>query len=196
MTTPTYVMSVPWIQDRVRRTKQLHQDIGAIVVWDETRNAMDTFRRMLELIVEAGDEPAIILEDDIILCTNWRERVEAVIAEHPNQICQFFSMESEESARWLGSRECRGSGFIANLCVYLPAGYASQLLAHSYTYVEEHPEHPTANDFVIRDWLQRRKEKYWLEVPNLVQHESDWVSSVNVRRPRGRKSNFWVEDAS
>lgn len=194
MTTPTYIMSVPWLQERVRRTKQLRDDIGAIIVWDQTQNAMDTFRTMLATIVAEGGAGCIILEDDIILCENWRERVEQVIAAHPGQICQFFSMESEESARRLGSRECLGSGFIANLCVYLPAGYAEELLAHSYVFVEENPKDATANDFVIRDWLKRRKEKYWLEVPSLVQHESQWRSSVNARRPRGRRSHFWAGD--
>lgn len=196
MTTSVYIMSVPWMVNRVRRTKQLREEIGAIVTWDQTHNAMDTFRAMLKHIVDDGDQACIILEDDIILCENWRERVEHVIAQRPHQVCQFFSMESGESARRLGSRECLGSGFIANLCVYLPAGYASQLLAHSYVFVAENPKDATANDFVIRDWLKRRKEKYWLEVPNLVQHEHQWQSSVNSRRARGRRSHFWDGDES
>lgn len=194
--TPTYIMSVPWLQERVKRTKQLRDQIGAIVVWDQTHNAMDTFRLMLERIVADGDPACIILEDDIILCENWRERVEEVIAQRPHQICQFFSMEKEESARRLGSRECLGSGFIANLCVYLPAGYASQILAHSYPYVEANPTMATANDFVIRDLLKRRKENYWLEVPNLVQHEERWKSSVNPKRTARRRSHFWAGDVN
>ncbi len=126
MSTPTYIMAVPWMQERVKRTKKLRDELGATIVWDQTHNPMDTFRLMLERIVQDGDGPCIILEDDIILCENWRPRVEEVIAQRPHQICQFFSMEKEESARRLGSRECLGSGFIANLCVYLPAGYASR----------------------------------------------------------------------
>lgn len=185
-----YIMAVPWDVQRAKRASMLRKATEGTVVWDQTQNAMDTFRLMLEQIVNDGDHAALILEDDVQLAPNWREKVEAVIAERPNQVIQFFSMRPEAEERSRGSREMDGKTFISNLCVYLPAGYAGALLSYSYDFVEKYPQFKTANDFVIRYWLRERREKFWLQVPSLVQHES-WVSSINAKRPRWRKSHFF-----
>lgn len=189
-----YVMAVPWDLARVKRAKEIRAAAGETkIIWDQTKNAMDTFRSLLSQVAEDGDNSFILFQDDIILTKNWRTKAEKVIAERPSQVVQFFSMEKEDKAREEGSRERKGETYISNLCTYFPAGYASQLLDFSYSFVESYPKFKTGDDFVVRYWLKSRKEAYWLHYPNLVQHEG-WKSSINSKRPTWRKSNFFDEE--
>lgn len=191
---PVYVMAVPWDVKRLKRAARFRKELGATLVLDQKKNAMDTFRLLLQQVIDDGDQAFFLFQDDVILAENWREKAEAVVAQRPHQVVQFFSMERQVDAKSYGSRELAGGTFISNLCVYFPQGYASQLLPHSYVYVEKFPANATADDYVVRHWLNSRKEKYWMQYPNLVQHE-EWTSSINSKRPKGRKSNHFEGDA-
>lgn len=192
---PIYVMTVPWDPKRFKRSVTFKKELGATLVLDEKRNAMDTFRLLLAKVVEDGDGEFFLFQDDVILAPQWREKAEKVVREHPGMIVQFFSMENEVMAKTYGSRELPGNGFISNLCIYVPKGYASQILAYSYEFVIKYPHNATADDYVIRQWLHNRRETYWMHYPNLVQHEG-WASSINAKRPRNRKSNYFDGDDS
>ena len=185
-----YIMAGPWDVARMKRANDIRKAVDGTIVWDQKKNVMDTFRLLLQQVVADGDGEFVIMQDDIQLTKDWREKAEAIIAEHPGQIVQFFSMESSDKAKELGSRERPADTFISNLCVRFPAGYASQLLEYSFQFVEDYPKFKTADDFVVRYWLKKRREAYWLHYPNLVQHEG-WVSSINAKRPRWRKSHHF-----
>ena len=187
---PVYIMAVPWDVARMKRANDIRKSINGTIVWDETKNVMDTFRLLLEKVVEDEDPAFVIMQDDIQLTSDWRKKAEALIAERPDRVNQFFAMESEANAVAFGSRERPGDTFISNLCVYFPAGYASQLLDYSFEFVEKYEKFKTADDFVVRYWLRNRRETYYLHYPNLVQHEG-WVSAINSKRPRNRRSHFW-----
>lgn len=184
MTTPAFIMAVPWKVEREQRALGLAGLIGATVIWDEHHDPMETLGRAFAAM---GEGPALLMEDDVILHRDWRERVERVIAGHPDSVCQFFSQRRGDLERQKGSRWEPGRSFIANLCVYLPAGMPPQLLDRLDGWAERHPEDPTACDFVIREHLAETRQRYWMEVPSLVQHET-WHSSINPRRPRNRIS--------
>lgn len=184
---PAYIMAVPWDVQRAKRANTLRKVTEGTVVWDQKQNAMDTFRLVLQAIIDGGDQGAFLMQDDVVLTENWRDRVEEVVAERPNQVVQFFSMGKNAPTQ---SGERDGKTFISNLCVYLPPGMASDLLPYSYEFVEKYPQFKTGDDFVIRYWLRNQRLKYWLQVPSLVQHET-WVSAIHHRRPRNRVSlNF------
>jgi len=190
--TPVYIMAVPWDVARLKRANDIRKAVNGTIVWDQTKNVMDTFRLLLEKVVEDGDQAFVIMQDDIQLTSDWRVKAEAFVAERPNVINQFFAMEPAAKIADYGSRERPGDTFISNLCVYFPAGYASQLLHYSYQFVEKYPQHKTGDDFVVRYWLRMRRENYYLHYPSLVQHEG-WVSAINAKRPRWRKSHHFEE---
>lgn len=185
---PVYIMAVPWDVSRMKRANDIRKTVDGIIVLDRIKNVMDTFRCLLEKVIEDGNGPFFIMQDDIQLTSDWREKAEALVAQRPEMINQFFAMEDEHKTISLGSRERPGVTFISNLCVYFPAGYASQLLDYSYEFVENYPQYKTADDYVVRYWLRNRRETYYLHYPNLVQHEG-WVSAINAKRPRWRKSH-------
>jgi hypothetical protein len=155
------------------------------IVPDRSRDAMDTFLRALR---HAGDDPAVHMEDDAILCADFRAKAEAVIAARPGFVIQFFSRLAEDSAR--GSRLMSGQRFAYNLAFYLPAGYSAQLAAYHARWPRRH-ELLNHYDLMMGDWFAERHEAFWLHVPSLVQHRVA-RSAIDPRRSSKRQSLTFV----
>jgi hypothetical protein len=155
------------------------------VVWDKTQNAMETFLRATEI---AGEDPVIRLEEDICLTQNWREKVEAEIANNPNTLINFFSRSKYDAG--MGSHWRAGSRFNYNLCVYYPAGFAKAVLEH-YKVWPDKQKHPTGTDLLVANYMHQNRMKYWQVVPALVNHAIT-VSQIDSRRPRKRQSDTFV----
>ena len=180
---PALIMAVPWEMRRAIRARQLSaQAAPAAIVWDSNQNAFDTWVKTLTRI---GDEPAIVLEDDVTLTEGWREKIDAAIPEHAQSLIQFFSLPRKADTQ--GSRWEPGRSFAMNQCYYLPPGMAVDLLSAAERWRTARPEHPTGYDVLMADYLKRTGQRYWLHLPSLVQHES-WPSEINRRRPRNRQS--------
>jgi hypothetical protein len=151
------------------------------IVHDLSRNAMDTFLRAL---MHANGDPAVHLEDDSKLTSDFLAKIEPAIAVRPDRVVQFFSLrKGDEKA---GSRWMPGRSFLMGQCFYLPPGYA-RALGQYYVRWPRRREHPTGLDTMIADWLGDRQERYWLHVPSLVQHR-DTPSAINPRRSSKRQS--------
>lgn len=157
---------------------------GAVVVYDTTRNAMDTFFEALQV---AEGRPVIHMEDDALLARRFGPKAESVIGEHPDTAIQFFSMRKKDIE--VGSRWEPGRTFLAGVCFYLPAGMSNRLLRYDWP---RKVEHPTGLDLMIADLLREGKEKYWLQVPNLAQHRFG-RSLIDGRRSRYRQSLTFEE---
>jgi len=145
------------------------------------------WQRSLKL---AGDDACLQLEDDIVLCDNFLSRIQDVINKYPNNVIQFFSMRTKDITH--GSRWESGSNFLGALCYYLPKGVAKQILLHSYPYLENTEYKHSPSDMCIRDFLVKHKMKYYIQVPNLVDH-LPIQSSINPKRPRNRVSKTFIK---
>lgn len=188
MSTPVFIMAVPFDPRRAVNAKRLADETGGTVVWDEKQSIVDTFLRLLEA---AGDGPAIFMQDDVRLTSRWREKVEEVIAEHPDAVCQFFSIRKADLT--LGARWERGSAYLMNQCWYAPPTYAAQLRVFAEKWFDERPGH-TGDDTCVGEFLKSRRERYWHHVPSLVQH-NEWVSAVSQARSSKRLSPTFEEHA-
>ena len=146
--------------------------------FDRVRDHWETFTRALEM---AGEDSHIAMEEDVVLCRGFRDKVEAAIAERPKNVIQFFSMRRDDKT--IGSRWCRS--FCMNQCTYFPAGYSSKVLAFSVSW-SRRSEHPTGTDLMVNDFLRARKEQHWIHVPSLVDHLP--LRSEIGKRSRGRRS--------
>ena len=171
-----FIMAVPFVPKRTKRAVELQRETGGTVVWDSTQNAWDTWQKTL---LAVGNQPAVILEDDVQLAADWLPKVEAAISEHPDDLIQFFSRRAADAV--LGSRWQPGRSYLMNQCHYLPSGMAHSLRIFTRDWHDRHPEHPTGTDSAIADYLRSRKMRYWLHVPSLVQHEP-WRSEINPTR--------------
>ncbi len=166
---------VKYMPEREAQLIEMKKQIpNVVVVQDIMRSHMDTFIRALE---EAGDESAVHLEDDIILCDNFVERCLEQINLREDRMIQFFSMRKADLE--VGSRYDYGANFLMNQCVYYPAGY-SKMIKNYWLAWDRKEEHPSGSDTMIADFLKSRKEKYYIVVPNLVDH----VKGKSVIDPR------------
>lgn len=154
------------------------------VIWDEKNSALDTWQRALAY---AGDEPVLILEDDVRLAPAFRTKVEQVIASKPDSVIQFFSMRKADET--VGARYEPGRTFLMNQCVYYPALAARTLLDYSkkWQYHGDQDRAELEHDVCVRAWLKSNGLHYWLHVPSLVQHEN-WASEINPTRSTKRQS--------
>ena len=116
----------------------------------------------------AGDSPSVMLEDDIILCDDFMEKILYQIAQRPNEVIQFFSMRKDDLS--IGSRYDTGSKFMMCQCYYLPSGLGAELHEYSKGYYEQMEDGVIPSDSCIASFLKHRKMKYWISVPSLVEH--------------------------
>lgn len=186
--TRVLIQAVPWEMGRVRNVKELRRQVpDAEIVWDQTHNAMDTWLSVMRTI---GDDPAVVIEDDVRLAPRWRVRVEAAILDHPEHVIQFFSLRAADHiGHW-----AKGRTFLMNQCYYLPARMAAALVQHAEQWREEKPK-STGYDLLMADYLRKHGLDYWQHAPTLVQHET-WQSMINPRRPRNRTSPHFEEGSS
>ena len=155
--------------------------------FDTTRNAMDTFKAAMAM---AGEEPVVHMEEDILLTSNFVDKIESVIREHPYEVIQFFSMRKKDIE--IGSRYENGSTFMMNQCFYLPAGVSGAILEYSKTW-GGYDKYPTGYDIMMADFFRLNKMKYWIQVPSLVQHKVI-KSAINPKRSSKRQSITFRED--
>jgi len=173
---------IKYMPQRKKYLDDIKKQIPEIeVIEDVISDHTETFLRSLQ---HAGDDPCVHMEDDVILCIDFKRRIISEIQKRPNQMIQFFSRRTKDQT--LGSREDYGGNFLANLCVYYPKGY-SKMIRDFYVVWEEKFIHPTGTDIMIADFLRLRKEKYYIVVPNLVDHAID-KSLIDKKRSSKRQS--------
>lgn len=145
---------------------------------DFSHSSLDTFKLAL---FYAEDDASVHLEDDIILCNNFYDKIRAEIAKRPNDVIQFFSMRGDDIK--IGSRYINGSQYLMNQCFYLPKGMAKDVLEFSKTWDPKDPD----SDTMLRGYFAKNKIKYWNVCPNLVDHKQE-KSRINPRRSTKRQS--------
>lgn len=172
----------------VRTTKEGGHDLtemkkvipGLIVFADDKHDAMGNF---LAAITHT-DGPCVHLEDDIILCDNFHEKICEIIAAHENDVIQFFSMRKEDLT--VGTRYIPGSRFMMNQCFYLPAGLGKKI-ADSWKDSPRQKEAGAPYDLLMADYFKAHKMKYLNWCPNLVDH-MECKSRIDSRRSSKRQS--------
>lgn len=159
---------------------------GAIPIVDDGRGAMQTYLQALE---EAGESPALILEDDIILTRKFLPKVQQAIRQHPDMTIQFFSRSTHDNK--LGSRRKPGSSYMMGQCTFFPAGLCTHLREFYETW-DRKAENPTGTDVMVAHFLAAYRLGYWLHVPSLVDHRV-CVSAINPKRSSKRQSTTFFD---
>ena len=154
---------------------------------DRKHDAMDTFRYSLEM---TGEDACVNMEDDIVLCKDFMDKIMKEIEKRPNDVIQFFSMRNDDLT--IGSRYIPGRTFCMNQCFYLPPGMSKELLAYMDIW-DRYEEEPNAYDYLMADYFKEHKIKYWNVCPNLVDH-LPVKSRINPRRSTKRQSFTFKED--
>lgn len=139
----------------------------------------------------AGEYPTVQMDDDIIFCNNFYERILTEIHKRPDDVIQFFSMRKADLS--IGSRYENGSNFMMQQCYYLPAGLANELYNYAIEYEKTMTEKGCPTDILMQKYFKSNKIKYWVVVPNLVNH-IDGVSVIDKRRSSKRQSLTFRKD--
>jgi hypothetical protein len=163
--TRVFIQAVPWIPERTKRAVQLMRQTDGQIIWDQDHNPYHTF---LDLLRAVGDGPAIMLEDDVDLPPDWREKVEHEVTQRPTEVIQMFTirMDSPPQSQW-----STGKSFWCHQCWYMPAGFAKALLEYAPEY-ERGPKYHAKplTDGLTNQFMRDRRMKYWHRVPSAVQH--------------------------
>ena len=163
------------------------------VVWDSKKNAMNTFLKSLKVV---GSGPALHLEDDIILTSDFgakvsealvRSRAEGAKRGIADPLVQFFSMRKADVE--VGSRWDRS--FMMKQCWYCPAGYADALRAFFPLWFPKHGSriNTGGQDALMAAYLKARKIPYWIHCPSLVDHRVG-KSMIGPRSSKRQSKTF------
>lgn len=177
--------------DRLAMCKELVKEIPNLIICEDKtprdalkNNAHFNFENALRLSKGCS---CIHLEDDIILCKDFYKQILEVIQSRPNEVIQFFSMRKDDLE--LGSRYMLGSTFCMAQCFYMPKGMAEEVLKYNKVWKLNNPDKffNSPLDTMFADYLKTKKIKYWLHIPNLVDHRQ-MVSAIDRRRSKFRQS--------
>ena len=78
---------------------------------------------MIAQLKEISNEDCVFMEDDIILCSNFEDKIMTVIRKNPTKIINFYY----QPLQYQISKEITGSQFLYNQCVYYPKGVAYKI---------------------------------------------------------------------
>lgn len=103
---------------RTTGKRQINYNLDYEVLCDNISHPVDSFIEQLKYI---SDYDAVLLEDDLVLCENFKEEIEKAIAQYPNKIINFFTDPNLYFTTHIGSV------FNYNQCTYYPKGIGKVL---------------------------------------------------------------------
>jgi GR25 family glycosyltransferase involved in LPS biosynthesis len=162
----------------------LEQIPEAIVYYDEFGDAMKSYLHVCQDIVKG--QPAVLLEDDIVLTSDFKAKIEAVISEYPEILINFFSLSKKHTAPHFK----KGREYCMNQCEYFPAGF-SEKVVKAYQDWPLREKEPNAYDFLV-GYAWGYNKPYLVWCPSLVQHRQV-KSIIDPRRSSKRQSITFKE---
>ena len=75
----------------------------------------------IDALYHINDFNAVLMEDDIVLCKNFKEEIEKIINKYPNNIINFFSSPTKYYTTHFSSL------FLYNQCTYFPKNITAHL---------------------------------------------------------------------
>lgn len=156
------------------------------VIEDIGDGALPTFIKCL-----CNDENDLLyLEDDVILCKEFETELDKVFNElGKDNLIQLFSLKKIITKTTL----MNGSTYCGNVGFFIPSSMRFELVKYFnevWSKSQCYKDNPTAMDYLVRDFLKDNKYKYWLVVPNLVQHQMG-KSVIDPRRSSKRQSKYF-----
>lgn len=127
---------------------------------------------------------SVLLEDDLILCENFQEEIEKVIAQYPNKIINFFTRPRD----YFTTHE--SSIFAYNQCTYYPKGVAHKLAEQMELGMRRNPR--AQYDILENNALRELGWSHIQHRPCLVQH-LDLNSLVGNHADGGRRCPYYID---
>ena len=178
------VMTTAWCGRDISNLKEAIPNLKVCV--DYNHDAMGNFLNSMRIT----ENPCIHLEDDIVLCDNFLQKVTDAVNQYPDYVINFFSLRKEDYE--IGKPHfVNGARFMMNQCFYIPSKIGVKI-ADFYDRWERKKEHPTGCDIMIADFMRENKMKYLQWFPHLVNHQIG-KSLINPKRSSKRiDKNFEI----
>ena len=158
-----------------RQLDESYNQIPYVELIDKERRYVNFFIDQLE---KYGNEDIVIIEDDCVLCKNFKERIENAIAQYPNKVINFFQINSYKYFKTHESTE-----YLQNQCTFYPKGFTIKL---AQTMRKVLKNNPTLSTDLIEDMaLKELNETHIQFRPCLVQHlnfDTLLNHQVNIKR--------------
>lgn len=152
---------------------------------DKEHKPVKSFIEQLKFI---NNFDSVLLEDDLILCKDFKNRIEEVINQYPNDIINFFTVPMKYF------KTKKEYGFCYNQCTYYPKGKAL-LIANEIEYVLKNDtryKNCPQYDILENVALFNLKIKHIKYRPCLIQH-LDNGSIMNNNVSFCRRSPFFID---
>ena len=170
-----YVIQAVW--SRRDNVEELRGALSEVVCYYDFAQQPTRAQAGALLMYQGGAH--VHLEDDAQLCSGFRGKVEAAIAEHPGDVISFFPGADADPATapsWNA-----GAGYVGSLCSYFPDWFAVAFFEWSIE-VGWHPEaeHRWAGlGQAIAAFLRDTGRGFWRWHPVFVQHRAG-TSSIRL----------------
>lgn len=182
------VRTVDFSLERLRNVDKLKSQISnLLIVIDKDKDWYKSFFNACDMLDKTG---GIFLEDDIILCKNFCQRIEFIINQKgKDRVYNFF----EKPKNWLPMAYLGGSNFLWMQCIYLPPGLPGRMYQYFEEFKNEKPKkfYGLSVDAFISYVLTQEKMKYWRIRPCLVQHSEFKSTTFHAK---GRQTPYFVDD--
>lgn len=159
------------------------------VIKDEGYGAVPTFIKCLC----NDDNDLVYLEDDVIICRDFTKHLNMLFRTlGRDTLIQLFSLKKTV----IGTKLMNGSTYCGNVGFFIPKEMRLELVKYFnevWSKSQCYKDNPTAMDYLVRDFLKDNKYKYWLVVPNLVQHQVG-KSVIDPRRSSKRQSKYFIDE--
>lgn len=99
-------------------------------LYDYEHKPVPSFIKQMRIISE---DDALFMEDDIVFCKDFKNKVQEVINKYPGKIINFFF----QPLAYLLPGEVEGRRFLYNQCVYYPKGIAAKIADEMQRLVDE-----------------------------------------------------------
>lgn len=120
----------------------------------------------IDALYYINDYNAVLMEDDIILCKNFKEEIEKVINQYPNNIINFFSSPSKYYTTHFTDV------FVYNQCTYFPKGITKFLADKMMEMYVDEVKYPKQQRYgsLLNIVLYENHIPHIVYRPTLVQH--------------------------
>ena len=174
------------VREREEFVKEILEQIPEAVVYydDKFHNAFKSYLYVCEHIIKG--QPAVLLEDDVILTYNFKEKAERVIDIFPDTLIKFFSLSKKNTKPYWE----KGRNYCSSCCEYFPKGFSLKVVKAYESWPDKY-KHPTAYDYLVGyTWGNNKEFLVWN--PSLVQHRVA-KSIINPKRSSKRQSITFIE---
>lgn len=158
--------------------RELGEDFTLLI--DYNHNSGKAF---MEQLLTINEYDCVVMEDDIILCKDFKKKIEEAISLYPNDIINFFT----EPMRYMKTK--KGGCFSYNQCVYFPKGFGKII----YDTVNKYNIRKERQEVIMRDSLLRLHKMYIIYRPCLVQHIDDGSLMGHDKVKFCRRSPYFID---